>query len=123
MKGETDISLSEDHKPNLPNERDRIYKANSFVANQRVNGNLATSRSLGDFSFKDNTNLPLELQAVTAYPDVGHLSRSQHDKFIILACDGIWDCLSSQECCQELDYKIERLGQQFKKDQLAKPVE
>lgn len=46
--------LSEDHKPELPSERNRIEKANGYVEDKRVNGMLALSRALGDFEFKGN---------------------------------------------------------------------
>ena len=46
--------LSVDHKPNTPSELRRIERANGFVEDNRVNGNLAMSRSIGDFEFKDN---------------------------------------------------------------------
>ena len=41
--------LSEDHKPENSGERARIEAAGGFVADNRVNGNLALSRALGDF--------------------------------------------------------------------------
>ena len=25
------------------------------------------------------------------------------DKFIVLACDGIWDCLENAECCEKIN--------------------
>ena len=43
------VGLSEDHKPDLPNEQARIEKANHTVEDARVDGNLALSRAFGDF--------------------------------------------------------------------------
>ena len=42
------IALSEDHKPNNPGEKARIQKAGHFVNEERVDGELALSRALGD---------------------------------------------------------------------------
>jgi protein phosphatase 2C family protein 2/3 len=51
-------ALSEDHKPQLEAEKRRIISSGAFVSgNNRVNGVLACSRSLGDFMFKTNTLL------------------------------------------------------------------
>lgn len=58
-------SLSFDHKPNNPDEMDRIYRAGGYVELNRVNGNLALSRALGDFVFKKNKRFSAEQQIVT----------------------------------------------------------
>ena len=50
--------LSTDHKPMDVKERERIEAAGGFVEFNRVNGNLALSRALGDFVFKMNEQLP-----------------------------------------------------------------
>lgn len=34
---------------------------------------------------------------ITALPDVQHITLTNEDEFIILACDGIWNYLNSQE--------------------------
>ena len=53
-KSGTAVELSQDHKPDDPSERSRIYKAGGFVEDGRVNGMLALSRALGDFEYKSN---------------------------------------------------------------------
>lgn len=90
-------ALSFDHKPTNEGEKSRIVAAGGYVDLGRVNGNLALSRGIGDFEFKNATDLPPEEQAVTALPDVLVHDATSDDEFIILACDGIWDCLTSQQ--------------------------
>lgn len=51
-------------------------------------GNLALSRALGDFEFKQNTSLTAEEQAVTANPDIIERRLLDSDEFVIVACDG-----------------------------------
>ncbi|KOH00041.1 Protein phosphatase 2C 2 [Saccharomyces pastorianus] len=92
-------ALSYDHKPTLASEKSRIVAADGFVEMDRVNGNLALSRAIGDFEFKSNTRLGPEEQIVTCVPDIiEHTLDYDRDEFVILACDGIWDCLTSQDC-------------------------
>lgn len=40
-------NLSEDHKPDLEVEKDRILKAGGFIQVGRVNGTLNLSRAIG----------------------------------------------------------------------------
>ena len=64
----------------------------------RINGNLNISRAFGDLRFKaDPSLLPTE-QLVTVNPDILERRLRQDDEFLILACDGIWDCVTDQEC-------------------------
>ena len=46
-------------------EESRIYKAGGWVEFNRVNGNLALSRAIGDFNFKSNQRLKPEEQIIT----------------------------------------------------------
>lgn len=95
------IALLFDHKPNNDGELARISAAGGYVSMGRVNGNLALSRGIGDFEFKKNLALPAEEQIVTCMPEV--IKREidyVKDEFIILACDGIWDCLLLQQCVE-----------------------
>eukprot|EP00249_Psilotum_nudum_P020894 c27886_g1_i5 orf=1148-2221(+) len=88
--------LSQDHKPELQNEKERILEAGGFIHAGRVNGSLNLARAIGDVEFKKNKYLPPQRQIVTAWPDVKTVGLSVDDEFLILACDGIWDVMSSQ---------------------------
>ncbi len=102
------LALSSDHKPADEAERKRIENAGGFVEFNRVNGNLALSRALGDFAFKANEGLGPEDQIVTGMPDVVEEKITNDWDFIILACDGIWDVLSNQEA---VDFVTRRIGE------------
>jgi serine/threonine protein phosphatase PrpC len=67
---------------------------------------LNLSRSLGDLEYKQNKKLPPEQQMITAYPDVISESMSDDVDFVIIGCDGVWDCKTNQEA---VDFVIERL--------------
>lgn len=102
------VVLSSDHKPNNPEEMERIYNAGGSVEFNRVNGNLALSRALGDFLFKRNQSLPPEQQIVTALPDVTINDLSEDWNFLVLACDGIWDVLQNKKV---IDLVIEQIAE------------
>jgi protein phosphatase 2C family protein 2/3 len=53
-----------------------------------VTGNLALSRAIGDFEFKQNRDLVPEKQIVTADPDIITHHTTPEDEFLVLACDG-----------------------------------
>ncbi|KAJ9110563.1 hypothetical protein QFC20_002892 [Naganishia adeliensis] len=89
--------LSHDHKPTNTEESTRINNAGGFVEFGRVNGNLALSRAIGDFEFKQNYSLDAEHQIVTADPEIISHKCDGEEEFLVLACDGIWDCLTSQQ--------------------------
>ncbi|XP_059093408.1 probable protein phosphatase 2C T23F11.1 [Tigriopus californicus] len=102
------LALSVDHKPQDEKEHQRIVNAGGFVEFNRVNGNLALSRALGDFAFKTNTTLPAEEQVVSSCPDIVVREIGDDWDFILLACDGIWDVLTNQDVA---DFVIKRIGE------------
>ncbi len=91
------LALSEDHKPDNPEERARIEKAGSYISEGRVDGNLNLSRSLGDLKYKQNKSLKPEEQPISAYPDTKVVDLVPEDEFIIMGCDGIWEQKTNQE--------------------------
>uniref|UniRef100_A0A915PUD6 protein-serine/threonine phosphatase n=1 Tax=Setaria digitata TaxID=48799 RepID=A0A915PUD6_9BILA len=92
------VELSVDHKPEDDIERRRIETAGGEISvDGRVNGGLNLSRALGDHFYKKNAALPLKEQMISALPDVKQYKILQGDEFIVIACDGIWNSLTSQE--------------------------
>lgn len=94
-----------DHKPTDPVETGRVQAAGGFIEMGRVCGNLAVSRSLGDFQYKDRPDLSPQAQKVSAASDMTTIERGG-DQFLLLCCDGIWDVMSNQ---QAVDFVVEHL--------------
>ncbi|KAL0735155.1 hypothetical protein Bca4012_011365 [Brassica carinata] len=87
------IPLSSDHKPDRPDELDRIQAAGGrviFWDGPRVLGVLAMSRAIGDNYLKPY---------VISKPEVTVTDRVKGDEFLILASDGLWDVVSNETAC------------------------
>ena len=97
---------SHDHKPEIESEKKRIYNADGWVSKGRVKEILNLTRGFGDLEYKQNKKLKPEEQMITANPDIKIVDYDENIDFIIIACDGIWDCLSNQEAC---DFVSKRL--------------
>lgn len=114
-------ALSEDHKPDNSEEKARIEAAGGFVEENRVNGSLNLSRSLGDFEYKSNQKKGFKEQMVTCDPEIKRFARQPNfDEFIILACDGIWDCLTSEEAVARVR---KGLGERSAKEKINEVIE
>lgn len=86
------LELTRDHKPNRPDEQKRIEALHGKVVFargcHRINGSIAVSRAFGD-----NINRPF----VSAEPEISQILLTNDDNFLMLACDGVWDVLSSED--------------------------
>ena len=99
------LPLSFDHKPSNDVEVTRVENDGGFVKSGRVDGDLAVSRSFGDFGYKNNSTAdgtegkPRTQTRVTVHPDIlVHTRDPYNDEFVVLACDGIWDRLTNKDC-------------------------
>ena len=89
--------LSVDHKPTNESEKSRIEKAGGEVDEDgRVLGNLGCARSIGDLFYKSNKSLTSFEQFISNEPDIKRVPLDKTIKYLIVGCDGIWDCMSSQ---------------------------
>ena len=91
------IRLNDEHKVTLPSESIRINKSGAKVINNSIEGRLNLTRAIGDMSFKKNYYLKFFEQAVTAYPQITNHKNSNDCEFIILGCNGVWDCVDVQK--------------------------
>lgn len=89
------VQMTIDHKPNTPLERRRLQqlgaKLNKELWNDRGDwriNDLSVSRAFGDKASE---------RYVISRPDMFTHRVSDNLRFIILACDGLWDVVSNQE--------------------------
>ena len=99
--GGVTFDLSRDHKPSDPAEHDRILRSGGFVTQphqtdgvHRVMGRLSLSRALGDWELRP---------WVSPASDVTVHERKLEDTFVVIATDGIWDVMSSDEVGRKIN--------------------
>ena len=109
-------NLSRDHKPSVKEEEDRIRQqggriqpyidennehmgpARVWLKEQDIPG-LAMTRSFGD--------KVASTVGVTSLPEIIEWQLSVEDKFFLLASDGVWEFMESEECISMIkDYYI-----------------
>ncbi|KRX07971.1 Protein phosphatase 2C (PP2C)-like domain [Pseudocohnilembus persalinus] len=81
--------VSTDHKATNQQEQDRIKKDGGIIIRNRVSGQLAVTRALGD--------LDLKTEGVIITPDIKKIELEKDDNFIIIASDGLWDVVDDQQ--------------------------
>jgi len=97
------FNLSLDKKATDPDEIARISESGGFISNGRVNGILAVTRALGDAHLKSSkTNALVADPEITTYipsavQSISNFNKIDMDEFIVIATDGLWDVMSSQE--------------------------
>ena len=116
-RGGTAIALSDDHKPNRPDELARIRAAGSWAEEVagvwRVERTLAMSRAIGDRHLKhvvipDPEVKHFDINVAWDVKRNGELGGAEdetderqedglYDEFVILASDGLWDVMSNQD--------------------------
>lgn len=90
-RGNMAISLTLDHKPNFPEERKRIENLGGKIVKDGLDyriKDLSVSRAFGDTE---------AAPFVTHRSDLFRYRLDKNDKFLIMACDGLWDVVTNQE--------------------------
>ena len=99
------VDLTRDHKPNDDQEKSRILAMGETIEWDRVSKvhrvrNLSLSRAIGDRYAKPVVSGEVE---INHYPII-----DQSDEFILLASDGLWDVMTSDEAVGFVHEKIQK---------------
>eukprot|EP00123_Amoebidium_parasiticum_P010039 comp19854_c0_seq1/m.23955 comp19854_c0_seq1/g.23955 ORF comp19854_c0_seq1/g.23955 comp19854_c0_seq1/m.23955 type:complete len:380 (-) comp19854_c0_seq1:19-1158(-) len=100
------VWLTTEHKPGVQVEReriiqeggrvikvrgvDRVRKSDPALDDPHPRVQLSVSRGLGDVTFKDP---PL----VSPHPDVSYTVLGPSDRWLVMACDGVWDVMDEND--------------------------
>lgn len=104
--------LTRDHLSTNPLEKSRVLAAGGTIDHDRLGGDLAVTRAIGDFQYK---NVCLSQVGFTQSSDHGLLSGvlplsniaelssyvvTDADDFLLIASDGLWDVISPSDACR-----------------------
>lgn len=96
------IQLSQDHKPNSILEKKRIEQLGGKIkydgSDWRIN-DLSLSRAFGDLESKPY---------ITHSPQIFKYTLNKCDKFIIFACDGLWDVMSNKKATNYISSLVKK---------------
>ena len=90
----------------MKSEKERVLKSGAIITGYRINGKLNLTRAIGDLKFKSNPNLKRYEQSVIALPEITKIEDTEGIDFIIMGCDGVWDCVKRQMICDFIDKEI-----------------
>ncbi|KAJ4896545.1 putative protein phosphatase 2C 13 [Raphanus sativus] len=102
------IDMSFDHRSTYEPERRRIEDLGGYFEDGYLNGVLAVTRAIGDWELK--TPFTGSSSPLISDPEIQQLILTEDDEFLILACDGIWDVLSSQNAVSNVRQGLRRHG-------------
>lgn len=92
--------LINEHRPFDTIEYERINAAGLSVISNRVNGELAVSRSFGDFEYKGIHESEF-FQAVTCVPSIVQVPIRPTDKYLLMYTDGLSDAMEPEDMVKE----------------------
>ena len=99
-------NLNREHQTILEEEKERVLRSGATINGYRINGMLNLTRAIGDFRFKSNRNLRRCEQSVIALPEITKIDNIDDIDFIIMGCDGVWDCVKRQLICEFVENEI-----------------
>jgi len=81
--------ITYDHRIDDQSEKERIIQAGGCIQNGRLMGIINLSRTIGD--------LELKKYGLISTPNIFQKELDKHDKFVLMASDGVWDVISDTE--------------------------
>lgn len=94
------IQITNDHRPDSTEERKRISKLGGTIVNDgndwRIK-DLSVSRAFGDVNAEPY---------VVPKPDLYNYKMNGNEKYMVIACDGLWDYMSNLEVITFIEYNL-----------------
>eukprot|EP00559_Dactyliosolen_fragilissimus_P005174 CAMPEP_0184859114 /NCGR_PEP_ID=MMETSP0580-20130426/4147_1 /TAXON_ID=1118495 /ORGANISM="Dactyliosolen fragilissimus" /LENGTH=533 /DNA_ID=CAMNT_0027355585 /DNA_START=515 /DNA_END=2116 /DNA_ORIENTATION=- len=122
------IELTRDHKPNDEDEKKRITSFGESIEWDHYSGvyrvrNLSLSRAIGDAFAKPIVSGEVEIKTFPIHDtkehknerDGSYTGANTKDEFVVLASDGLWDVMTSQDCVNFIHKRIQALASNSKK--------
>lgn len=111
VTNERELLLKKLHTMDLsdPFIKSKAEKTVDWKVTSRLNGDLSVSRAIGDANFKGAGKMDypwswprdhpkaFTAELLLATPEVKTFDLADDDQFIIMACDGLWDVIETQE--------------------------
>jgi protein phosphatase 1G len=105
-KNKKAYNLNREHQIIIESEKTRVLKSGATIVGYRINGMLNLTRAIGDLRFKSNKNLKRHEQSVISLPEITKIEDTEGIDFIIMGCDGVWDCVKRQMVCEFVENEI-----------------
>ncbi len=105
-KNKKAYNLNKEHQTIIESEKQRVLKSGAIITGYRINGMLNLTRAIGDLRFKTNANLKGYEQSVISLPEITKIEDTDGIDFIIMGCDGVWDCVKRQMVCDFVDKEM-----------------
>ena len=105
-KNKKAYNLNKEHQIVIKEEKERVLKSGANIIGYRINGMLNLTRAIGDLRFKGNNDIKIHEQSVIAVPEITIIEETEDIDFIIMGCDGVWDCVKRQNVCEFIDKQI-----------------
>jgi serine/threonine protein phosphatase PrpC len=100
------LVLTTPHTVVIAEERNRVLQSGATIdPHGRINGVIAISRSFGDRMFK---NPIVKFQILSPAPAIAKFTIKPPDRFVLMASDGLWECMSAPEAVEFVQREIEQ---------------
>tara|TARA_B110000090_G_scaffold140016_1_gene153928 strand:+ start:47 stop:892 length:846 start_codon:yes stop_codon:yes gene_type:complete len=129
------VDITIDRKATDSDEIARMAQAGGHVNKGRVMGSLAVARAFGDAQLKKGRGLkkgkwsadtPQEKEVLIVDPDITSFrpkrlgNNETDDEFIVIATDGLWDVMTSQEAVNEVKKHLSSLKEEVSNKDLTR---
>ena len=120
-KGKKVVQITDDHKPCMESEKNRIEKAGGvIIPGNRTNvsrvlpGRLSVSRTFGDISAKLK-QLGGNPNVIISTPDIFKIKFNKNFDYLLLASDGVFDVLTNEQVNQAVTQALSSPGNLYER--------